>query len=128
MVGSYRGAGLTLGRAVGDFTPYVSVSKLQRYGQVFDTSALAATGMDASLDAGLGQMQAAMGLARQFADISSQSASVGARWDWREDMALKLQLDRVRSPNAKTGGTFAVTAMPFKNQVNLVTVALDLVF
>ena len=50
------------------------------------------------------------------------------RWDFMENMDLKLQYDYVETQNAMAPGNFAVSKLPFNNQVNLVTLALDYVF
>lgn len=54
--------------------------------------------------------------------------SLGLRWDWRENMAIKTQLDLVSTPNANTPGPLAVPVLPFDNKLQLFSVTLDLVF
>ncbi|WP_349744427.1 hypothetical protein [Roseateles cavernae] len=128
LVGRYRGYSLTLARSIGDFTPYLSLVQQKRYGPVLDTQALAPLGLDPQLDAGLKQLRAGLDQAQQFADISTRSLSLGLRWDWRENTALKTQLDLVRTPNSYTPGALAVRTLPFDNKLQLFSVTLDLVF
>jgi hypothetical protein len=128
LVGKYRGQSLTVARSFDVFTPYVVLARQRRHGPRLDTSALAATGLDTQLDAGLTQLRAGLDLAQQFADLSTRSLSLGLRWDWRENMALKLQLDELRTPSSNTPGALAVRSLPFDNKVRLFSVTLDLVF
>ena len=128
LVGRGTGYSLTLARSFGDFTPYLSLAQLKRSSAKLNTSALAPTGMDAQLDGSLSQLLQGFDRAQQFANISSRSVSVGLRWDWRENMAIKTQLDLVRTPNANTPGPLAVPALPFDNKLLLFSVTLDLVF
>ncbi|WP_271008272.1 hypothetical protein [Paucibacter sp. B51] len=128
LVGRGRGYSLTLARSFGDFTPYLAVAQMKRSSAVLDTSALAATGLSPQLDGGLQQLQQGFNTAQQFANISSRSLSLGLRWDWRENMALKTQLDLMRTPSPGTPGPLAVPALPFKHKLQLFSVTLDLVF
>jgi hypothetical protein len=128
MVGKYRGYQLTAGYQLNEFTPYVSVARLDRKSPALDTSALSPTGLDPMLDAGLGQLQGGLDQASQFANISTHSVSVGVRYDFRENMALKLQYDRLETPNSMTPGALSVAQLPFDNKVNLFTVTFDTVF
>lgn len=128
IVGQYRGYQFTVGYSYGDFTPYVSYARRDRKSAPFDTSALSATGLNPALDAGLAQMRASLNQAARFADLSTSSISLGVRWDFREGMALKLQYDRITTPNSMTPGNFAVSSLPFKNTANLLTTTFDAVF
>ncbi|MCV2350131.1 hypothetical protein [Paucibacter sp. Y2R2-4] len=128
LVGRGTGYSLTLARSFGDFTPYLNVAQLKRSSAKLNTSTLAPTGLNPQLDAGLSQLQQGFDQAQQFADISSRSLSFGLRWDWRENMAIKTQLDLVRTPNANTPGPLAVPKLPFDNKLQLFSVTLDAVF
>ncbi|MCV2358360.1 hypothetical protein LNV08_05170 [Paucibacter sp. TC2R-5] len=128
LVGRGTGYSLTLARSFGDFTPYLSLARLKRSSARLNTSALAPSGLDPQLDAGLNQLKQGFDRAQQFADISSRSVSIGLRWDWRENMAIKTQLDQIRTPNASTPGPLAVPVLPFDNKLQLFSVTLDLVF
>ncbi|HEX5392439.1 MAG TPA: hypothetical protein VFW68_04120 [Rhodocyclaceae bacterium] len=128
MVGKYEGFHLTTGYSLGDFTPYVSVARYERKSKALDTSAFVATGMDPTLDAAIAQMKAGLDQSAQYANLSTRSISYGVRWDLRDNMALKVQYDRMTTPNAMVPGYFAVKSLPIDNKVNLLTVALDMVF
>jgi hypothetical protein len=128
MVGKYHGYHLTAGYSMGDLTPYVSFARQDRKTAAIDTSAFVETGMDLDLDRAITGMKAGLDQAARFANLTTRSVSVGVRWDFREDMALKAQYDRITTPNATTPGYFAVPALPFQNKANLFTVALDVVF
>lgn len=128
LVGRYRGYSVTLARSWGDFTPYLSVARQQRLGPKLDTSALAPLGLDPALDAGMSQLRAGLEQAQQFADLSTRSYSLGLRWDWRENMALKAQFDTVQTPDSRTPGVLAVPALPFTPKLQLFSLTLDLVF
>lgn len=128
MVGKYEGYQFTLGRSFGDWTPYVSYARQRRKSPSLDTSAFADTGLDPTLDGGLAAMRAALDQAAAFSDLSMRSISAGVRYDFREGMALKAQYDNFRTPNDMTSGYFAVSRLPLDRNVNLFTVALDVVF
>lgn len=128
MIGKYEGWQGTIGYSLGTVTPYVTYAKNRRTDGPLDTSALAPTGLDPALDAGLGQMQGAFTLARSYADLSMRSLSIGARWDLRANMAVKLQYDRLTTPAATVPGMFAVPRLPIDRTANLATLALNLVF
>jgi hypothetical protein len=128
LTGKYEGYHLSVGYSIGALTPYVSVSRQRRTSPALDTSALAATGMNPQLDGAIAQLKAALDQSAQFVDISMNSASVGVRWDVRENMAIKVQYDRLETPNSTSPGYLTVTSLPFNNKVNLFTVALDIAF
>ena len=128
MTGKYEGYHLSIGYSTGAFTPYVSVARQNRISPALDTSGLAATGMNAMLDGSIAQLKSALNQASQFADFSMHSTSIGVRWDLRENMAIKLQYDRLGTPSSSTPGYVALSSLPFNNKVNLFTVALDIVF
>lgn len=128
MIGTYEGWQGTIGYGLGTVTPYVTYAKNRRTDGPLDTSALAATGLDPALDAGLGQMQGAFALARTYADLSMRSLGVGARWDLRANMAVKFQYDRLTTPGVAVPGMFAVQRLPIDRTANLATLALNLVF
>jgi len=128
LVGRGSGYSLTLARSWGDFTPYLSLAQLKRSSAKLNTAALAPTGLDPQLDVALNQLKQGFNRAQQFADISSRSFSLGLRWDWRENMALKTQLDLVSTPDSGTPGPLTVPTLPFDNKLQLFSVTLDLVF
>jgi len=128
MIGKYEGWQGTIGYSIGTVTPYMTYARNHRTDGPLDTSALGPTGLDPALDAGLGQMQGAFTLARTYADLSMRSLSLGARWDLRANMALKVQYDRLTTPATSVPGMFAVARLPIDRSANLATLALNLVF
>ena len=128
LVGQGFGYSVTLAHSFGDITPYLGVSEMKRSNARLDTRALAPTGLNPQLDGALLQLQQGFDQAQQFANISSRSISLGLRWDWRENMALKTQLDLVRTPSAQIPGPLAVPRLPFDHKLQLFSVTLDLVF
>jgi hypothetical protein len=130
LTGNFEGQHLTIGYNVGEFTPYVSFARQVRTSPDVDTSAFATTtgGAVPSLDGAIVAMKNALDQAARYADLSTRSISLGMRWDFRENMAMKVQYDRLDSPTANTGGYFTVSNLPFNNTVNLLTVSLDMIF
>lgn len=128
LTGRYLGYQLTVGRSMGNFTPYVAYGRLMRKTPLLDTSALNATGLDATLDAGMGQMQAQLDGAARFADLSMNSASIGVRWDMAANMDVKVQLDYLDTPDKSVPGYLTTATLPFNNQVRLLSVTFDFVF
>lgn len=128
MLGSADSYHLTVGRSVGDFTPYVGIARQQRKTPALDTSALGPTGLSPQLDGGLAQLKGALDEAAVGTNRSSHSATVGVRWDFQENMALKVQYDRFKTPSAYHPGPFANFRLPMDNRVHLVSVVLDVIF
>lgn len=128
MVGKYHGYQFTLARSFDELTPYVSLARQHRVSAALDTSALAPSGLDPMLDGALAQLKGGLDQAARYADLSTRSLSAGVRYDFRGNMALKLQYDHLKTPNASTPGYFAVSHLPIRPTVNLFTVSLDFVF
>lgn len=128
MIGKYNSYYVTVGHSIGNFTPYVEFARQRRSNAIFNPGALGATGLNPQLDAGMAQVQGLLSEAAKFADFSMRSVSVGVRWDIRENMALKLQYDRLKTPSPDRAGGLATSTLPIKNKVNLVSVAVDFVF
>ncbi|MGE0802250.1 MAG: hypothetical protein AB7G13_18990 [Lautropia sp.] len=128
IIGRYRGWSATVGYTLGAFTPYVTASRNDRRTAALDTGALAATQLSPALDAGLAQLRGALDEAARFADLSSRSIGIGARWDVRANMAVKLQFERLRTPSGNVPGVFAVQSLPIDSAVNLFSASLSFVF
>jgi len=128
MVGKYHGWQLTVARSFDEFTAYLSLARQRRVSAALDTSALAPTGLDPQLDGALAQLQGGLNQAAAYADLSTRSVSAGLRYDFRGNLALKLQYDHLQTPGASTPGYFAVSRLPIRPTVNLFTVSLDFVF
>lgn len=128
MIGKYNSYSVTLGRSMGNFTPYIEWAQQRRANPIFNTNALGPTGLNPQLDAGLAQLQGMLSEAAQFADFSMRSTSVGMRWDVQKDMALKLQYDRIKTPSPYRAAGLATSTLPIRNKVHLLSVVLDFVF
>jgi hypothetical protein len=128
LVGQYRGATVTVGYSWGAFTPYVGIARNDRSGGNLDTQVLQPTGIDPALDGAIAQARAGLDAAARFADLSSRSATVGMRWDARDNLAVKLQFDRLTTPSSGVPGVLAVPALPFDNRVNLFSASLNFIF
>lgn len=99
---------------VGAVTPYLSVSRVASQKEPLPLSG------SALVDA------LTLSLVSQ-GYLDQHTVSVGMRWDWRKDMALKLQLDRVRG---NPGSLFLVkNPQPdWTGKATVLSVALDFVF
>ena len=129
MLGRADSYHLTVGRSLGDFTPYIGLARQQRKTPALDTRALAPTGLHPQLDAGLAQLKGSLDEAASGTDKSSRSVTVGVRWDFADNMALKVQYDRFKTPSPYHPGPFAnFKPLPIDNRVHLVSVVLDVVF
>lgn len=128
LAGNYRGYQLTAGYNLHEFTPYVSIARQDRRNALLDTSALAVSGVTANIDRGFVLIKGAFDRGARFFNLSTRSASLGVRYDFQEDRALKLQYDRLKTPNSMTPGSFAVTGLPINNRINLFSATLDMVF
>lgn len=128
MVGKYHGYQFTLARSFDEITPYVSLARQRRASPALDTSALTPSGLDPALDGALAQLKGGLDQAARYADLSTRSISAGVRYDFRGNMALKLQYDHMKTPGAYAPGYFAVSHLPIRPTVNLFTVSLDFVF
>jgi hypothetical protein len=128
MVGKYRGYNLIFGYALGNFTPYAGLSKNRRTTPALDTSAIAPTGLDPTLDGGLAAIRGALDQAALFTDLSTRSRTVGVRWDYAENFAFKLQYESYKTPSSTAPGIFAVRQLPFDNKLDLVSLTLDFVY
>lgn len=121
--GGYVSSGLR----TGEFTPYVGYA-FTRGKQFKDEKGLSLAGLPpqfayvgAQLNDNLGQL---------LATVAVQSnLSAGVRWDFRPDMALKLQYERI-TPRKGSRGTLrnATPAFESDRAVNVTSAVLDFVF
>lgn len=119
----YAGAGLRRGA----LTPYVGYAQVRADVPTRDPG-LAPDGLPPPLAAAAGQVNA--GLNALLATIPVQSTwSAGLRWDAATNIALKLQLERVR-PRQGTRGTLVNVQPDFRpdRALHVGSVALDFVF
>lgn len=122
-VGMYVSAGYR----AGNFTPYVTYSMVKAKSGTSDPG-LPLTGLPPAYAAAAGQLNAGLN-ALLMATASQHSVSAGLRWDFRPDMALKLQYDRV-VPREGTRGTLINLQPGFRSgrAVNITSAVLDFVF
>jgi hypothetical protein len=110
---------LQAGYRIGEFTPFIAYSRLK------SRRAHVATGLP---DEGIGALlntRVSSLLAETFVD--QHTVSLGLRWDFQRNMALKFQADMIRS-DADSLFT-AVKATPrWNGKTNIFTLALDFVF
>jgi hypothetical protein len=127
LLGSTRSMYASAGLRVLAFTPYVSWSRVRATSATSDPGLApgalppAYRGQAAVLDAGLNLL---------LATIPQQtSAGAGLRWDLHQNMALKLQYDRV-TPQGGSRGTMINTQPGFRSghPADVVSLALDFVY
>lgn len=117
---------LTAGYRVRQLTPYATFA--QRRTDAFPLRALSLTGLTGAASAEAGALNAALASLLASADVQ-QSVSLGTRWDFYDNLDLKLQYDEVRlgpgssgmlinvQPGFRPGSTYA-----------LLSAAIDFVF
>lgn len=108
---------ISAGYRFGSVTPYATVGGIKSRIKEVNT-------VSAPLNAGFNQ-------ALYSTSATQSTASVGVRWDFMKNMALKAQYDKVQTGD-RSNGRFRVTqpVSTFRNgsNVDLITVALDFVF
>ncbi len=122
-VGMYASAGYR----AGEWTPYVSYAMTESKSPTNDPG-LSLAGMPGRQAAVAAQLNA--GLDKLLKTMASQtSVAVGVRWDFRPDMALKLQYDRA-TPRDGSRGTLINLEPGFESgrPVNVTSAVLDFVF
>lgn len=128
------GYAVTVAYNAGRFTPYASISQLKRDNKLRDTSVFAPTGLanyDASaaaLDYGIAALKATFDAQGAVVVSAMEGFTLGMRIDLKEKMALKFQYDFLRSPNNMDAGIMIAPKLPYKNEVNLLSASLDIVF
>lgn len=107
------------GYRVGDIKPFVGYSRVKSHSSHV-SSGLPGSGGGAQINAGLADV-----LAQSHAD--QHTYSLGLRWDFRRDMAFKLQVDAIRG-DPDSLYTFRRETPRWNGKTNVVTLALDFVF
>lgn len=126
-LGRSIGAYVSAGYRAGEFTPYLSYSLTDARNATTDPG-LPLTGLPPAYAAPAAGLNA--GLAMLLKTNPSQtSVTAGVRWDVRQDMALKLQYDRVM-PRDGSRGTLINLEPGFRSgrAVNVTSAVLDFVF
>jgi hypothetical protein len=110
-----------LGRRMGDLTPYVSYSRTKLDPKSL-TTGLPDTPWFQPINAALAYAMRAAGT-----HMDSKTYTVGTRWDFRPNMALKAQVDFVRG--GKPYSALVVDTDPdWDGKTTIVSVSLDFVF
>ena len=107
------------GYRIGEVKPFVGYSRV-RSRRAHLASGLPDTGSGAQLNAALAGV-----LAQSYAD--QHTVSLGMRWDFRRDMALKFQADAIRGSDDSIYMVRQETPR-WNGKTNVFTVALDFVF
>jgi hypothetical protein len=104
VVASYR---------LNQLTPFIGYSRVKSF-------AKQATPIDPSIDPIVAGLQA-------VSHADQHTVSVGARWDFRENMALKLQFDRIRG-KPESVFPFRGPNPQWDGRMKVISVALDFTF
>lgn len=116
----------TVARVFGRATPYVFVSGQTIRQPPLDAAAFAAVGIPA-VDAGLAALRGGIEASRRDADMGMRSAGIGLRYDLRENVALKFQVERLRYNSVTTSVSGTPPAEGGASGL-LVGAAIELVF
>lgn len=106
---------LLAGYRLGTLTPYAGVSWWKTRSR---------TGLPVVMNPGLDAVY------RQFiagSHVDRTTYTLGTRWDWRANMALKFQWDAVRA-SADTSFSFAAVDAGWNGKTDVLSIALDFVF
>ncbi len=124
---SSNGAYVSTGVRTGDFTPYVAYAYTK--GKQFkDEKGLSLAGLPPPYAYAASQLNG--GLKQLLDTVAIQSnVSVGMRWDFRPDMAFKVQYERV-TPRKGSRGTLNNLKPGFQSDqgINVTSAVLDVVF
>jgi hypothetical protein len=126
-IGDSRGWYVTGGYRFGAITPYVTLARVRVDSSTSDPG-LSLGGLPPSLAARAGGLNAALnGLLGSV--VQQKSVTLGARWDFARNAALKVQYDRLDLDNGSPG-VLSNTQPGFEpgGRVDLFSVTLDFVF
>ncbi|MBW8846556.1 MAG: hypothetical protein JF607_16450 [Burkholderiales bacterium] len=119
----------TLGRRIGDWTPYVGYGQVRDLQGVLATPAWEATLAPVIGPAGAAQAQmlgSAVTASLNGSRFQQSNWSLGARWDFHPQAALKLQWDRVRVSNNGSGLWTGGSGAP--SHADIATAVVDFIF
>jgi hypothetical protein len=127
IVGRKSAGYVSVGSRLGKLTPYATYARLKGESPRSDPG-IPLAGLPPAIAAIAGQANAVLN--RQLAALPEQSTvSLGARWDFMRNAALKVQWDRVRLGHG-SWGTFGNVQpdFPLGGTVNVYSAAVDFVF
>lgn len=125
-VGNRKSWYVSGGYRIGEFTPYVTFSEAEKTSNITDPGLNAAL-YPAYLASSITTLNTGLNTALRGA--SGQTLSLGTRWDFTRNMALKLQYDSVKlSPGSEGTLTNVQTAYQPGGSFNVFSVALNFVF
>lgn len=111
---------LTVGRRIGAWTPYATVSQVRTVSSNVNNTIQ-------PLTPGLAQLKAVVDGTVASQHLGQKTLAVGARWDFYRNFALKGQLERIRLDG--NGYFTRVTSPGFSNSsVNVLSLSVDTVF
>lgn len=122
-----HGAFVTGGYRIAEFTPYMSLAYTEGK-QFTDDKGLSLAGLPPAYAYAASQLNAGLQLA--FKTVAVQrNITAGVRWDFRSDMALKLQYERV-TPMRGSRGTLSDLQPGYQSDhpINVTSASLDFVF
>lgn len=126
MVGTGNAWQATLGRSFDRLTPFAFVSRQQISLKPLNAAAFAPVGVP-QIDAGIAAARAGLEDFRQSSDISLSSAGAGLRYELSDTVALKLQVERLRSGYGLAAAP-GVPAAPHPPPSTLLSVTVNFVF
>lgn len=118
---------ISAGYRAGEFTPYVTYARKDARSPTSDPG-LSTAGLPPAFAFAASQLN--VGLDKTLKTIASQTTmSTGMRWDFRPDMALKLQVDRIE-PRGGSRGTLVNLKPGFRSgrPIHVTSATLDFVF
>ena len=118
---------VTGGYRIKTFTPYITVASLES--DIRFVSGISTSGLPAGLAAGAIGINAGVNTTLESFSGSQSSVSLGTRWDFMSNLALKVQYDRVNIDKGSHGqlSNMQPDYQPGGN-VHLISVAVDFVF
>jgi len=121
------GAYVTAAYRMGQFTPYVTLSRLRS--TVPDEQGITTMGLPAPLAQNAAALNAGVQTILSGEQVSQSALSLGIRWDLRKNVDLKVQYDHMKL-GAGSGGQLTNYQPGFTpgGSLNLLSLALDFVF
>jgi len=110
------GAYLVAGYRIGQWTPYAGVAWIRSQAKAVDSGLPASSGLAQALHTAI---------ARTHMDQTTYT--LGARWDFRRDMALKAQVDLTRGQSDSLF-LYPISNAAFDGKLNIYSLSLDFVF